>query len=82
MDYTCLQGKRKGARWAQEYFPARSFVESSDGLYTVRRGEGPPEQVTLRLCMRLGYNWVLRRLCRVMWTTLAKQRVSGDRSFS
>lgn len=42
-----VQGFEKGARWAQQYFPARSYAESADGFHTVRRGEGPPEQVQL-----------------------------------
>ncbi|CAM9322615.1 unnamed protein product [Scytosiphon promiscuus] len=37
------QGK-KGGIWAQDYFPPRSPLESSDGLITVRRGEGPAAQ--------------------------------------
>ncbi|CAM9336613.1 unnamed protein product [Ascophyllum nodosum] len=41
---TYVQGHEKGARWANQYFPARSYIESADGFYTVRRGEGPPEQ--------------------------------------
>ncbi|CAN0185945.1 unnamed protein product [Scytosiphon promiscuus] len=40
---TYAQGERGGI-WAQDYFPPRSPLESSDGLITVRRGEGPAAQ--------------------------------------
>ena len=35
-----------GEQWTQQFFPKRPFAESSDGLYIIRRGQGPPEQVT------------------------------------
>ena len=35
-----------GEQWTQQFFPKRPFAESSDGLYIIRRGQGPPQQVT------------------------------------
>eukprot|EP00752_Nemacystus_decipiens_P011719 g10400.t1 len=40
---TYVQGER-GEKWARNYFPPRSPLESSDGLIVVRRGEGPAAQ--------------------------------------
>ena len=39
-----LQGDR-GEQWMQQFFPKKSFADSYDGLTTIRRGEGPTEQV-------------------------------------
>lgn len=44
------QGVGKGQRWAQRFFPARSPLDSSDGLHIIRRGEGPTVQVRHPLC--------------------------------
>ena len=41
-----LQGNR-GEEWMQQFFPKKSFSDSYDGLVTIRRGEGPPEQVNV-----------------------------------
>eukprot|EP00904_Undaria_pinnatifida_P010952 jgi/Undpi1/6988/HiC_scaffold_21.g09462.m1 len=41
--HTRCKGNR-GEEWMQQFFPKKSFSDSYDGLVTIRRGEGPPEQ--------------------------------------
>lgn len=43
--FRVLQGDR-GEQWMQQFFPKKPFAESADGLTTIRRGQGPIEQVS------------------------------------
>ena len=35
----------KGGPWIEQFFSKKSFLDSSDGLTVIRRGQGPTEQV-------------------------------------